>query len=179
MATELSPGEARLFARYDGKDFLEDEQFWADVLTFMRGCDIPLPYRYNPYTVRLVHELLDCRAGACGDCCRYKETPIDQTDMERWDRAGIPRPPLCRKEDGTFYLDTSQGCPFLKDKRCSIYAHRPNACWVFPAQHFPDNELLFIRVHCLAAVAVLRRIVTRAARENGFKVLPNLICLSV
>ncbi|WP_018973149.1 YkgJ family cysteine cluster protein [Rudaea cellulosilytica] len=68
-----------------------------------------------------------CHAG-CTSCCHYNVSvfPLEAQFIEAW--TGHRR--LARtKPAGDF---RGQACPFLKQGRCSIYAHRPVAC----RQHF-------------------------------------------
>jgi len=173
----LSPGEARLYSKYYGMDFIDDDKFWDDVLIYMKDFDIPMPMRYNPQTVRLVHEILDCPPGNCGGCCNYQEVPLSRNDIKRLNKAGIELPPVLTKPNGNQYFSCLNGCPFLIENSCSIYSHRPDACWVFPAQHVDGNDLLHIRVRCPASVRVIREIITSAVKENNFLLLPNLLCI--
>lgn len=173
----FSPGEARLYSKYYGKEFINDEQYWQDVLIYLRDVDIPMPYRYNPITVRIVHEMLECPPGNCGGCCNYKEVPLSHNDITRMENASIALPQILTKDNGTQYFDCSNGCPFLIENSCSIYKYRPDACWLFPVQHSSDSDLLHIRVRCQASIAVIRKIVTAAVKENNFLLLPNLICI--
>ncbi|MDD4985111.1 MAG: YkgJ family cysteine cluster protein [Dehalococcoidales bacterium] len=174
---ELTPGEARLYARWNGKDVVDNDEFWADAYKQLMDTDIPLPYKYNPSTVRIIHDLLDCPPGNCGLCCHYSQVPIAQHDIKRMDRGGIKVPELHKKEDGTLYFDCSQGCPFLEDNKCSIYRYRPDACWIFPVQHRTDSELLYMRVKCKPGMAVIREVITDAVKQNNWILLPNLICI--
>ena len=174
---ELSPGEAKLYARWNGRDFIDNEAFWKDAFECLQDHDIPLPYKYNPSTVRIIHDLLDCPPGNCAGCCHYPQVPIAQHDIKRLVRGGIKVPELHTKEDGTLYFDCSNGCPYLEGNTCSIYRHRPDACWIFPVQHNPNSELLYMRIKCRPGFEVIRHVVTDAVRENNWILLPNLICI--
>ncbi len=173
----LSPGEARLYSKYYGMDFIDDDKYWDDVLIYLKDVDIPMPMKYNPNTVRLVHDMLDCPPGNCGGCCNYQEVPLNRNDINRLISADVKLPEIHTKPDGSQYFSCLNGCPFLVDNTCSIYGHRPDACWIFPVQHSDMNDLLYIRVRCPASVRVIRAIITSAVKENDFLLLPNLLCL--
>lgn len=68
-----------------------------------------------------------CRAG-CTACCHYNVSvfPLEAQLIEAWTGHRRLASPLQAAEYH------GQACPFLKQGRCSIYAHRPMAC----RQHF-------------------------------------------
>ena len=173
----MSPGEARLYSKYYGKDFIGDDKYWDDVLIYLKDVDIPMPMKYNPNTVRLVHDMLECPPGNCGGCCDYQEVPLNSNDIRRLMLSAVKPPEIYTKPDGSQYFSCLNGCPFLVDNTCSIYKYRPDAYWLFPVQHSSDNDLLHIRVRCKASVRVIRTIITSAVEENNFLLLPNLLCL--
>ncbi len=175
---KLTSGEARLYARWTGRDFINLEEYWEDVFKSMIDMDVPLPYRYNPVTVRMIHEMLKCPPGKCGICCNYPQVPLAKHDIKRMEQAGIKLPEIKQKEDGTLYFDCSNGCPFLRNNTCTIYnKYRPDACWLFPVQPKKDSELLFMRIKCKPAMDVIRKVITEAVKENNWLLLPNLICI--
>ena len=82
---------------------------------------------------------IDCTA--CANCCRSLEVSVTASDAQRLN-AGIDVP-LAAIE--TTYVDRVRGadveewgvmrsrpCGFLRGNLCSVYAHRPDACRIFP-----------------------------------------------
>lgn len=68
-----------------------------------------------------------CKAG-CSACC-YQPVMLTQAEAQVIaDETGakLAQPAQWRYEPGTEF--DGQPCPFLKDRRCSIYKHRPMAC---------------------------------------------------
>jgi Fe-S-cluster containining protein len=68
-----------------------------------------------------------CRAG-CSHCC-YQPVMLTQAEAEviaRESGARLAQPAQWRSKPASQF--TGQPCPFLRDARCSIYAHRPMAC---------------------------------------------------
>lgn len=81
-----------------------------------------------------ISALVDCTK--CGNCCKYLEPAIDESDIERL-------APLCGKDaitfkqhhvafDGFTLFMKTKPCLFLSGKTCSIYQQRPIACAGFP-----------------------------------------------
>lgn len=65
---------------------------------------------------------------ACPGCC-YQPVMVTQAEAQviaRESGAKLAQPPKWRREAAVEF--TGQACPFLKESRCSIYAHRPIAC---------------------------------------------------
>ncbi|MDZ4764227.1 MAG: YkgJ family cysteine cluster protein [Chloroflexota bacterium] len=87
---------------------------------------------------------IDCTA--CAHCCRTAQVALTPRDVARLAR-GLDTTPTAIIAD---YVDRAAGkavgewgvmraspCPFLKGKLCSIYAHRPESCALYP-QFTPD-----------------------------------------
>lgn len=87
-----------------------------------------------------VSRSIDCTA--CANCCRTLKVGLEPDDVPRL-AAGTG----CSAADVLArYVDRSAGaavgewamlrgvpCPFLGDNLCSVYAHRPLACYYYPA----------------------------------------------
>jgi Fe-S-cluster containining protein len=82
---------------------------------------------------------IDCTQ--CANCCRSLEVAVTEADAARL-ASGIDVP---LDAIATIYVDREAGqaveewgvmrgrpCPFLNGKLCSVYAHRPDACRIFP-----------------------------------------------
>ena len=70
-------------------------------------------------------ECKDCDA----QCCRSGKLFLLPEDMKLFAR----RPDIALQKIGSVgYYDLSNGCPFLKGNRCTIYKNRPINCRVFP-----------------------------------------------
>lgn len=114
-----------------------------------------LPFRWNPFAVRRIHDLFHCER--CGKCCHYNRVPVTQVDVDRAPEIA----PYVEREGDKGYLITKGGCPFLTDEGCSIYERRPDVCWLYPLQTpitFEGQERLVIRVRCKAALSVVKRV---------------------
>ncbi|HOZ46128.1 MAG TPA: YkgJ family cysteine cluster protein [Candidatus Hydrogenedentes bacterium] len=89
-----------------------------------------------------VHRLLaevsaqiDCTA--CGNCCAALGTELSDADIKRLSE-GLDMTPeaFCEKytekDEGSGVVMLGQPCPFLKDKRCTVYPRRPDDCRHYP-----------------------------------------------
>lgn len=181
-------GEVKLFSKYWGNnDLASTEEFWADVYEYYskEPHDAPLPLVYNPQTLRMVQDLLNCPPGKCGDCCRYKKIKVMPFDVER-----IVENTTYTLEDLNKLLVVEgdkkhlngypNGCPFLKRNRCTIYKYRPDDCYLFPfsGQDAVLNgamvKQMWIRIRCPVALAVARTVITRALSKGDKLLLPDL-----
>lgn len=87
-----------------------------------------------------VSRFIDCKA--CANCCRTLTVGLEPDDVPRL-AAGLS----CSAEEILVqHVDRAAGaalgewatlrgvpCPFLRDNLCAIYAHRPLACYHYPA----------------------------------------------
>jgi Fe-S-cluster containining protein len=70
------------------------------------------------------------RCTMCGNCCRFRITPLTKDDVSRLENAGYSgfsdyKGELCMKR-------INGKCFFLKDDRCTVHEHRPRVCRDFP-----------------------------------------------
>jgi len=109
----------------------------VDFRIYLKGQD---PHRIDEIVYRLNIEIskqIDCTT--CGNCC-MKLTPVitDQVIQRLSQRLKLK--PKQIKED---YIEMAEGeqyfkylpCVFLKEKKCTIYNDRPEACSSFPHLH--------------------------------------------
>jgi Fe-S-cluster containining protein len=91
-------------------------------------------------TADAVWARIDCTA--CANCCNLKPS-VDSEDIARLaKRLGM----TSQEFDNQFVESDSFGemqirhspCPFLKDKRCSVYEDRPKSCQDYPYLHKKD-----------------------------------------
>ena len=68
---------------------------------------------------------------SCGNCCRFRVTPLLAGDVVRLESAGLSG--FADRYGGEACMKRVRGrCMFLKDDRCSVYEHRPRVCRSFP-----------------------------------------------
>ena len=186
-AIHHTPGEDILFAKYYGNtDLLNCTEFWTDVEKHLHDYNVLLPIEYTPENVRLLNDMLDCKPGVCGECCRYGITPIKQYDIFRIVNSGLASTQdmqgcvHTRQDDNMMFMrgePAGADCPFLKDNICSIYTVRPDTCWQFPVQGYyrvGDKKLTRYRVKCGPTVLVIRTILKGALSGGDKLLLPNL-----
>jgi len=109
--------------------------------SFLKFCDHP-PEKID----RVVHETcrevsakIDCTR--CGNCCEAVKPVLDIKDIKKFSEGmeissdQFKRQYLVEdKEEDGFVFKTSP-CPFLENKTCTQYLHRPSVCESFPHLH--------------------------------------------
>ena len=188
----LDEYEQRLFSKYYGRDDLvQNEEFWEDVSKYYSReiNDAPLPMVFSPLTLRIVQGMLKCPPGLCGKCCYYNHIELNDYDIRRitentdYTEEGLKK--LITEVDDKMTINGTNGCPFLKDNRCTIYKFRPDACWMFP---FSGKSMMIgnervkqmqIRVKCQPALTVARKVITEVMGKGDKILLPDLTIIPV
>jgi len=180
----LNEYEVKLFTKYYGRnDLVTDNEFWQDIYEYYsKEHDALLPLPFNPYTVRMVLEMLECPPGACGKCCHYNNTQLSVNDCRRivnnthYTAEDLDH--IVVIKEGKMSLDCTNGCPFLKKNRCTIYKARPDCCYMFPlsgkAAMAGNVKQMQIRIICEPALAVAKKIITEAVKKGTSILLPDL-----
>jgi len=181
----LDTGEIKLFGKYWGKDLVHNEDFWEDVYEYysQEPRNAPMPLHYTPSTVRYVLDMLECPPGVCGECCHYKTIQLRGKDIprivENTEYTLEYLKGILKEKDGYYYIDGSNGCPFLKDNSCSIHKYRPDTCYLFPIgnkESAVKGEKVLqmtMRIRCVPVLKVARKLVTDSVTENKI-LLPDL-----
>jgi uncharacterized protein len=82
---------------------------------------------------------IDCKQ--CGNCCRSLDVCLIPSDIDRLSEGlHIPIEDVITRyadedlgrEQGEWAVIPQHPCPMLKGNLCSIYAHRPHACQIYP-----------------------------------------------
>ena len=181
---ELTATEQVMFGKYSGCDnLIDDDGFWSDVLVLYgtESKNIVVPVEYSPLTVRHVLGMIRCPVGNCGVCCRYPKTHIADRDVQRivenTEHKDASR--WTKSDEKGLYLDTSQGCPFLKDNVCTIYEHRPDVCYLFPIMGGRPvtvdgvaTKQMVMRVKCVISVNAIRTLLKQGLGDK--LLLPDL-----
>lgn len=173
---QLTKTEASLWAKYWGREFIDDEQYWQDVFEVYKDQNILLPVEHTNLNVLKLLKLFECEK--CGECCKYKFVPVNAYDIKRLLDSGLG-PKTLSDRDGQTYLNSENGCVFLKDG-CSIYSQRPEGCFNFPLQGPVVAEAegrkikqIRIRLKCRAALKLARKIITQTI-DGSKLLLPDL-----
>ena len=123
-----------------------DQENW-DFRAFLKGYNATLEEMDA-----IAHELnqrisseIDCTD--CANCCKKVQPVLDQEDIKKCcEGLGISVSQFKEKylkpakEQGKLVFK-EKPCPFLKNKLCSIYSHRPKDCRSFP--HLHKKEFVF------------------------------------
>ncbi|MBD3388877.1 MAG: hypothetical protein GF416_07400 [Candidatus Altiarchaeales archaeon] len=88
---------------------------------------INVPFWARKHSLYNRRDRFECKL--CGNCCRFRVTPLTGEDVRRLEEAGLG--------DGVDRDRMSTGrvngrCVFLVDDRCTAYEHRPQVCRDFP-----------------------------------------------
>lgn len=82
--------------------------------------------------------------------------------------AVMPKKLLVKEWDESVSLSLENGCPKLKDDRCTIYENRPSACRKYPFYNFGKNVMVG---KCLAVAKGLVNDKIQAIENAGFIVM--------
>jgi Fe-S-cluster containining protein len=104
--------------------------------------------------------------------------PVTAFDIKRMVDNGVDIDKLLwRNPDGSVHLVAEPDCPFLKDNLCTIYAFRPETCFIYPLQCGDKNQLS-IRLFCAPTLEMTRKVVVDAMNEGGKILLPDLTIIA-
>lgn len=179
----FTPRDMKIFGKWYGvPDFQQNDKFWQDIFAVYREQLVPLPFALNPITYKMISELLVCPSGACGECCHYAFTALKGDDVQRILTFTGMAPETFKKliveRDGETGIDTHNGCPFLKNKACSVYEARPAICSTFPIQPgvmIGGVEQIHVRMKCLPALNLVKQAITKTLANNPkLFLLPDL-----
>jgi len=148
----------------------------------------------------------------CGECCRQMRVPLSHADVLRLWQARAEQPllswlqihPAEPDDPDAIWLNgqlsmlmlrvrhQDQGCVFLNDNACSVYAARPRACRIWPLEtHRGQLRVslpyeLMVNMHCdktpfqaKAAAQVRREIAASQAEFAEFRPLTRAWNLQV
>lgn len=93
---------------------------------------------------------IDCCT--CANCCKGMSPTLSGRDLRRLvdhlhlSRAEVIEEYLQPGEDRGAYVFRQTPCPFLRDRRCSIYNVRPDACRSFPHLHKREFRSRLIQI---------------------------------
>lgn len=179
-------GLQHLSSKYWGVDNLHtNDDFWRDVMMSLMGSEVTvtMPLEFNTANIERLRAMVECPPGKCGLCCRYSKTSLRHADITRMMVGGVPNLAGLVKGMDTEepYLDSSKGCPFLVDNKCSIYEHRPEICRLFPLQGgvmatWMGKEMLScaIRLKCPTSINILRAVMEEQVPLKEWRLMPDL-----
>ena len=175
-----------LTEKYGESEVIDNDAFWDDVLKEAFNLDVILPLEKTPENVRILHSMLNCKPGECGDCCRYGETPIYQYDIFRITNntkytIDDLQKLIYTRPDGSMFMGgdpPGSDCPFMRAQICTIYNARPDVCWLFPVMKGTyekgGKHLIKYRIRCKPAIDVVRAVFRGAINDGKTELLPNL-----
>lgn len=138
LITDLNEIRARAAARQDAFEAMAEAIDFDDTLP-----DAALDALVEDIAAPIA-AAIDCTQ--CGNCCRSLDVCLVPSDLEPLSQAlHIPISEVraryvdepAGRAQGEWALLPAHPCPLLRGNLCSIYAHRPHACRVYP-QFTPD-----------------------------------------
>ena len=99
---------------------------------------------------------IDCCT--CGNCCEVAQPKLNEKDVSRLatgltlTHESIIERFLVPGEDQDIYTFNAKPCPFLKDKKCSVYDSRPTDCRSYP--HLRKKEFVFRMMQAIENCAI-------------------------
>jgi len=181
---ELDAQEMKMFAKWHGVcDLVNSDDFWMDCMSAYRDKSVTIPLYDTAVGREEMSRLVKCPPGECGVCCGYHETiAISGLEYKALCAVARQRPNMQRDSNGQMYLRVKDGCQYLVDNACSVYAVRPAVCKAFPLVASKDSvdlngahvKQLQIRLQCQAALDALRDVFYMVCAEGKVLVLPDL-----
>ncbi|MCL2679311.1 MAG: YkgJ family cysteine cluster protein [Dehalococcoidia bacterium] len=181
---DLDLPEMKMFARWHGITGLADnDDFWHDCAAAYTGKSVTLPVYDTPADREAVLNMVKCPPGECGRCCRAHDgVHITHEEYTRLTAFSGKTPDVIIRENGKMFLHVTNGCEFLKNNACTIYAVRPDICRTFPlvtSQNAVSSEgvpvrQLRIKLICTAALDAAKSILTRACTTGNLILLPDM-----
>lgn len=105
---------------------------------FIRELDVKLANYFE-----LHKEYIHCKAG-CSACCEKGDYPLTSIELEYLMQGYIKLDNLTKQiiQQNIKTMKKGGACPFLVDKKCSVYKYRPIICRVHGlAYRYKENEL--------------------------------------
>ena len=173
-----------MFAKWHGVcDLVNNAHFWQDCMSAYRDKSVTIPLYDNVAEREKVTQLVKCPPGECGECCRYHNTiaitPLEYTALKA---AQEQTPDITQDNGGQLYLRVHNGCQYLVNNACSVYAVRPAVCRAFPLVASKEAtdlsgaavKQLQIRLQCQAALDALHTIFSKICSNGKLLLLPDL-----
>ena len=185
---DLDLNEMKMFAKwYSTSALVDNNEFWRDCMTAYLEKSITLPMYDEPAEREAILKLVKCPPGECGACCRYDRVAITQKEYEVLMAKTQQKTNILSDNEGNLFLDSTNGCQFLKNNICVIYSLRPTVCRSFPivtpkdavAADGTQLKQIQIRLKCPAALEAVRTVFTRVCSTGKLMLLPDLSLIPV
>jgi Fe-S-cluster containining protein len=186
---DLDLQEMKMFAKWYGvPDLVHNDGFWRDCMSAYLYKSVILPVYDEPAEHEAVLNMVQCPPGACGSCCRhYEKIAMTQDEYIRLSSLNRGAVRTINDEKGQLYLDLHDGCQFLSNNICTVYAQRPGVCRSFPILSprnavTPDGQpckQMQMRLECSAALEAIRKIFVQACNSGNVMLLPDLSLIPV
>jgi Fe-S-cluster containining protein len=178
----------KMFAKwYSTPDLVNNREFWRDCMLAYLDKSVTLPVCDEPAEREAILKLVKCPPGECGACCRYDKVAITPKEYEALAANTHYEINVLSDDKGDLFLDSSDGCQFLKNNICVAYSFRPAVCRSFPivtpkdavAMDGTQLKQIQIRLKCPAALEAVRAVFTRVCSTGKLMLLPDLSLIPV
>jgi Fe-S-cluster containining protein len=185
---DLDLQEMKMFAKwYSTPELHNNTEFWRDCMAAYLDKSVTLPLCDEPPEREAILKLVTCPPGFCGACCRYDRVAITQKEYELLLTNAHQPINVLSDGDANLFLDSSNGCQFLKNNICTIYSIRPSVCRAFPiiaakntvAEDGTHLKQIQIRLKCPAALEAVKSVFTRVCSTGKLMLLPDLSIIPV
>lgn len=111
----------------------------------------------------------------CGNCCKSLMVLINDTEADNLSRhLGQSREDFdqayLEKGSNGLMIMNRMPCPFLVDRKCSVYEHRFEGCKEFPALHLPHfKQRLFTTFMHYERCPIIFNVVEQLKDEMSFE----------
>lgn len=180
----LDVQEMKMFAKWHGvSDLVYNADFWMDCMSAYQDKSITIPYYDTEVERGEVERLVKCPPGECGVCCRYHDTiAISNLEYIALRAVSDQQPNVSKDNNGQLFLRVHEGCQYLVNNACSVYAVRPAVCQAFPLVASKEAtdlngtavKQLQIRLQCQAALDAVRVIFGKVCSQGKVMLLPDL-----
>ena len=180
---DLDLQEMKMFSKwYSTRKLVNNQEFWRDCMSAYVDKSISLPMYDEPAEEEAILKMVKCPPGQCGACCRYDKVSITWEEYELLRRNTQREVIVLSDNQGNIFLDSSDGCQFLKNNICTIHSFRPSTCRAFPiitpkdavATDGAEVKQIQMRLKCQASLEVIRSIFSRACSNGKVMLLPDL-----
>ena len=180
---DLDLSEMKMFAKWHAtRDLVNNREFWNDCLSAYVDKCVTLPMYDEPAEREAILKLVQCPPGQCGACCAYDKVAITRAEHDTLVKNTNQKVNFLSDDKSNIFLDCRNGCQFLKNNICVVYAFRPSVCRAFPIvapkdavdQEGTQLKQIQVRLKCAAAVEAVRAVFVKVCSTGKVMLLPDL-----
>lgn len=155
----------------EGEEKFEENLAFRNFLKEQEGNQIDeLVFRFNEQ----LSATIDCTA--CGNCCKELMINLEEDDVARLcagtgkTKTDFIKDYVEQSAAGSMMVMNTIPCKFLADKKCTIYAHRPQECRNFPGLHIAGFQTrMFATFMHYGRCPIIYRVIEKLKIATGFR----------